>query len=620
MIDKPGGKSHRSHGRGLSARLALWAALLSTAAILSPRIAAAQSKSPGFAINRFEPSVPGSDWFSLESLDFRGSPRLGVSLWGDYAHKPLVLFDENDKETSAIIKGQMFLHVGIGVNLADRFRLGANIPLAVLQTGSGVTNGGRMFAAPSGFSAGDLRLSADARLVGDYGDGAILALGASVFVPTGKKEQYTGDGSVRAAPHLLLAGDIGALVYAVRAGFQYRNGVDKMVFQGAGVGSEVFGGAALGIRVAEGVLIGPELYASTVISAGNAFKARTSPMELLFGGHFTVADDWRLGAGIAPGLTQGLGEPALRVVGQIMYFPAVPPPDTDGDRIVDAEDACPTVPGIRTGNPRTHGCPPPPSDRDKDGVLDRDDACPDEPGVRTDNPKTNGCPPAAPDRDKDGVLDRDDACPDEPGVKTDDPKTNGCPPPPDRDKDGILDRDDACADIPGMKTDDPKTNGCADKDGDTILDPVDACPDQPGPKDPDPTKNGCPIARVEKGQIRILEQVKFKFNSHIILPESDYILEAVKKILEEHPEIQKLRVEGHTDNRGAAAYNKKLSDRRAGSVANWLVQHGTERGRIESHGYGSERPIANNKTEEGRAQNRRVEFHIVEPAVDRAQP
>ncbi len=209
-----------------------------------------------------------------------------------------------------------------------------------------------------------------------------------------------------------------------------------------------------------------------------------------------------------------------------------------------------------------------------------DDACPDTPGVKTDDPKTNGCPPPLPDRDKDGIIDNDDACPDTPGVRTEDPKTNGCPPPPpDRDKDGIPD-------------------------------PEDACPDTPGPKNEDPKKNGCPEARIEAGEIKILQQVKFKTGSAEILPVSDVTLNAVLSILNEHPEIKKVRVEGHTDNRGGADMNMGLSSRRAASVVKWLVAHGVDKGRLVSKGFGLTKPIDSNDTDEGRQNNRRVEFHI----------
>jgi outer membrane protein OmpA-like peptidoglycan-associated protein len=245
--------------------------------------------------------------------------------------------------------------------------------------------------------------------------------------------------------------------------------------------------------------------------------------------------------------------------------------------------------------------------------LDDVDACPDDPGPASDDPKTNGCP----DTDSDKIIDRDDACPKQPGVKTDDPKTNGCP---DRDADHIIDDADACPDEAGEPNEDPKKNGCPppkDRDADGILNDQDACPDAAGPPDPNPKKNGCPAARVEKGQIRILEQVQFAYNSAQILKASDFILAAVAKILSENPDIKSVRVEGHTDDKGGDAFNKKLSQKRAESVAAWLVKHGVEKSRLSAAGYGKERPIDTNATDEGRANNRRVEFHIEgqEPAA-----
>ena len=248
----------------------------------------------------------------------------------------------------------------------------------------------------------------------------------------------------------------------------------------------------------------------------------------------------------------------------------------------------------------------PPPDRDRDGILDADDACPDVPGVRTDDPKTNGCPP---DRDRDGIIDAEDACPDVPGVRTDDPKTNGCP--SDRDHDGIFDTEDACPDVPGVRTGDPKTNGCPpDRDNDGIPDALDACPDEPGPANPDPKKNGCPLAFVRDNQIQITEQVKFRFGLAVLDPVSDTVLDAVLKVMLKHPEIAKIRVEGHTDNKGTVELNKRLSSARAAAVVDWLVKHGIDRAHLSSQGFGFDRPIDTNDTDEGRANNRRVEFHI----------
>lgn len=601
----------RTFRRARAARLGLLVPLLLAATLAAP--AAAQS--PGFALDRFEPSGGGSDWLRLESIDFRGSGRLSLSLLGDYAHKPLVLFDEKtDEEVSNVVKSQTHLHLGAAVNFADRVRIGVAMPIAVHQDGSSqALGGGSSLQAPSGAAPGDLRLALDARLLGEHREPFRLALGGSVYLPTGKQEEFTGDGSVRVAPRLMAAGDIGVFAWAARVGFMTRGKIDKSQLTGVGMGHELDGGIALGVRPVANLIIGPELFSSTVVTDGNAFDGRATPLELLLGGRLSVAESWHFRLGASPGLTHALGTPAFRVVGGLEYFPPIAPPDRDGDRILDRDDACPAEPGPANDDPSKHGCPLP-KDRDGDGVLDAEDACVEVPGPRSSDPKTNGCPPP-PDRDKDGILDKNDACPDEPGPASNDPAKHGCPPPPDRDKDGIIDAEDACVDVPGLKTDDPSTNGCPDTDSDTIHNPQDACPEVAGPRNADPKKHGCPAARVEKNEIRILEQVKFKFNSDVILKESDVILEAVSKILRDHPEVKKIRIEGHTDNHGGKDFNKKLSDRRAASVVKWLVKKGgIEAGRLTSQGFGLERALASNDTEEGRQENRRVEFHIVDPA------
>src|SRR6185369_2896372 len=172
----------------------------------------------------------------------------------------------------------------------------------------------------------------------------------------------------------------------------------------------------------------------------------------------------------------------------------------------------------------------------------------------------------------------------------------------------------ACPNEPGLKTDDPKTNGCpdTDRDKDGIPNATDACPDEPGPADPDPKRNGCPKAFIQNNEIKITDQVKFKTGSAEILPgkDSEEVLQAVVKVLKTHPEVKRVRIEGHTDSRGTAALNRKLSGDRAASVVNWLVGHGVERDRLTSQGFGPDHPIDTNRTEEGRRNNRRVEFHI----------
>jgi outer membrane protein OmpA-like peptidoglycan-associated protein len=151
-----------------------------------------------------------------------------------------------------------------------------------------------------------------------------------------------------------------------------------------------------------------------------------------------------------------------------------------------------------------------------------------------------------------------------------------------------------------------------DADHDGIADAYDACPDKPGRRSSDPRRNGCPRVRVEERQIKITEEIKFKTDSAELLPESDGVLFEVRDTLNAHPEIRRVRVEGHTDNVGDPQYNRELSQRRAEAVAAWLVEHGVDRGRLQSAGVGEARPLDTNATEAGRHNNRRVEFHIVD--------
>jgi outer membrane protein OmpA-like peptidoglycan-associated protein len=265
------------------------------------------------------------------------------------------------------------------------------------------------------------------------------------------------------------------------------------------------------------------------------------------------------------------------------------------------------VKGVPNDDPKKHGCPPEkPSDKDGDGILDVDDACPEVAGAPNDDPKKHGCPP---DRDGDTILDVDDACPEIPGIKHEDPKKNGCP--PDRDGDGIYDADDACPDLPGPKSEDPKKHGCPDRDGDGFIDPEDQCPDQHAGEKPDPNKPGCPLVIVTETEIVILEKIEFDFDKATIKPVSDPLLDAVANTLKAHPEIEKLEVQGHTDNKGGPFYNQKLSDSRANAVKQALVKRGIDGKRLTSKGYGQSKPIAPNDTEEGRATNRRVQFQIL---------
>jgi outer membrane protein OmpA-like peptidoglycan-associated protein len=222
------------------------------------------------------------------------------------------------------------------------------------------------------------------------------------------------------------------------------------------------------------------------------------------------------------------------------------------------------------------------------------------------------------DSDHDGVPDPYDACPTLPGVASTILVTSGCPPPGyyddglssrDRDGDLVLDAADACPDEPGTA----EMNGCAappDKDGDGVADATDACPSDAGPPRDDPHTRGCPGAWVANDVVRILGGVGFASGSADLLHESEGVLDAVAGVLASRTELEKIRVEGHTDGRGGAIMNRRLSMKRAERVVAYLVAHGVAASRLDAAGFGADRPIDTNETEVGRATNRRVEFHV----------
>ena len=206
------------------------------------------------------------------------------------------------------------------------------------------------------------------------------------------------------------------------------------------------------------------------------------------------------------------------------------------------------------------------------------------------------------DSDGDGVLDDMDQCPNtDPGIPVD---ANGCAlPPADSDGDGVPDEDDRCPNTPvGQPV---NAQGCPnDSDGDGVLDARDQCPDTtPGVA---VDVNGCEI----KAEIR-LPGVNFETNSDRLQAGASAVLEDAAETLRRNPTLV-VEVAGHTDDRGDAAYNEGLSARRAETVEAFLIERGIDAARLSARGYGEVRPIADNETAEGRAQNRRVVLRVVE--------
>jgi outer membrane protein OmpA-like peptidoglycan-associated protein len=255
-----------------------------------------------------------------------------------------------------------------------------------------------------------------------------------------------------------------------------------------------------------------------------------------------------------------------------------------------------------------------PKDRDGDGCLDKNDKCPDRPEDKDGFEDGDCCPD--PDNDRDGIPDKTDKCPNHPEDRDNYEDADGCPD-PDNDQDGVPDTADKCPLEPEDHDGFQDEDGCPDNDndGDRIVDVKDKCPNQPEDYDGDRDDDGCPDVKkyklvvVTAKKIELKQKVYFATARTRILPRSFALLDEVAKVLKDRAKIH-VRIEGHTDSRGSARYNRRLSDGRAKSVRRYLIRKGIDAARMIAVGLGEDKPIATNRTRAGRAMNRRVEFVI----------
>jgi OOP family OmpA-OmpF porin len=254
-----------------------------------------------------------------------------------------------------------------------------------------------------------------------------------------------------------------------------------------------------------------------------------------------------------------------------------PPGDKDGDGLTDDVDKCVDQAEDKDGFQDDDGCPD--ADNDGDGIADGSDRCPDKAETMNGVDDDDGCPES--DEDGDGVLGTADKCPAQPEDPDGFDDKDGCPD-LDNDNDGIVDTTDQCPAEPET------ANGYEDDDG---------CPDQV----PDKVKK---FTGAIKG-------IRFANGKATLLRSSFKVLDQAIAVLKEYPAL-KVEIQGYTDSRGELDFNLKLSQARADSVMEYLVKNGIAADRLKAVGYGEANPIADNKTKQGRFENRRVEFKLVQ--------
>ncbi len=532
---------------------------------------ASTAAAEGGALERFEPSVPGDALFATPDMHVRGHllPRLGVV--ASYANGPLVL-RQGSTEVGDVVSHQLVLHAMAAMPLWARVQLGVDLPLYASQGGEDPSAVGSRFASPDGADLGDMRT--DLRVALLEHDELVPGVGVEgrAWWPSGSESSYAGSSEPRYGVSVVFGADSDRFKYRVALGRRSQPAPSRLT---PSLGSDTTFRAGAAYRVAP-VWFGAELLGSTRdTTRTDPFEPENTNLEALLSARYNTGP-WHAALGAGPGLSDAAGTPRYRVVALLSWAPGADrTPGFFGDDSSEPSVAATARPGIDDGSAKP-ALTPGRRDRDRDGVLDADDRCPELYGETRTPAEQRGCPP---DSDADGIYDADDRCPKVPGAPSVDPDRHGCP---------------------------------ADTDGDGIVDAADACPKERGKKTEDETTNGCPVAvRVEGSQIVILQQVNFATGNDRIEASSFGLLSEVARVMNDHPEIVRVAVDGHTDNVGNAAKNMDLSRRRALSVLRWLVEHKVDERRLEARGFGPRRPIADNKTAEGKAKNRRVEFQIL---------
>lgn len=615
---------------------------LVTGLFVAPVARAQQVKEDqGFPVERLRIALDRTGIQGAEAGSVLPPFALDAGIWLDYVDDPLVIYDRDtgDRVGSLLhrrVGGALFGAFGV----MPRLQVGIEVPLIMYQDREDTISGGSTaeLRSLSSYGFGDVRVVPKLQLLFLDRHGVDVAVMPSLTLPSGGSTNYRGDTGVTFTPELAASRPVGPLRAALNLAYVLRKNVtvlnqrveDEVLFR-AGLAHEL-----QLTRFANAPRVQLDAMVSGGFAASAAFKrSNQTPLELLLQANVDLAPLPLLAfVGTGIGLVSGFGTPDWRVFLGARFGWVDDDPDRDG--LKGETDACPRAPEDFDGYEDENGCPDP--DNDGDGVLDVDDKCVSEPEDMDGFEDADGCPD--PDNDQDGILDAADKCPMEAEDKDAFEDEEGCAD-PDNDQDGILDAADKCPLEPEDKDSFEDEDGCADldndqdtlpdtidrcvneagpvenagcpdtdRDGDTVVDRSDNCPDEPG----DVAFKGCKqkqLVTLTATRIEILDKVYFATAKAVIETRSYPLLENVAQVILAHPEVGKISVEGHTDDRGSVDYNTKLSQERADAVVAFLVSKGVPAERLQAKGFGPARPIESNKSERGRANNRRVEFNLV---------
>jgi outer membrane protein OmpA-like peptidoglycan-associated protein len=628
-------------------------ALCGLASILAITLAASSARAQtggNIELNRFRSAMDSRGYITVNASQILGHKEVSFGLVLNWGHKVLELEGDDwgmtpqyaDGKSAYTVENIITPELIAAFGLFKVVELGVSVPFNIVSGDIGPDFVGDS-ADPQDddnfdFSAqgvGDIGVHAKIRFLNTSRHPVGLAVIASAYIPPGyDKLKWLGDGDLTFRPMLVIDKEFGRgrLKLAGNVGIKIRTGDSNLYednanatmedpgdpevpFTGESIEAktEIPWGAGIAYAVSPQKFdLVAEVFGSVPLGGENYL-----PLEAIGGIKVYLARNSFLtlggGAGLLPGASGG--NPDIRGFVGIIFEPNIG--DKDGDGIKDDLDQCPLEPEDFDDFQDSDGCPEP--DNDKDGLLDEVDKCPNEPEDKDGIEDEDGCPDEDDlDRDNDGIKDDVDQCPDDPEDRDEFQDEDGCPD-PDNDDDGILDVDDVCINDPEDKDDFEDQNGCPDPDNDKdrILDKADKCPNDPENYNGNEDEDGCPDRGrviVNQSNIEILDKIYFETDKAIIKPESYPILDAIAATLQGNPDILLIEIQGHADERGDDDHNDKLTDDRAHSVMNYLVDKGVEKERLRAKGYGERKPIDPGHNENAWSKNRRVEFIILKRA------
>ena len=621
-----------------------WACLLLLgAAGLLPRQAAAQEFEEGFNAHGFRLAAWDGDPRDLLTVQRPGRMNQGEWFAGglfEYAESPLV-FDYDNGGSKAYLDDIFALNASLGVAPVDFLRFDLSVPLFFTSKGGDENHG---------VDLSDMRLSAMVGLIrpkvreGTKGGGFGLGLIPFMDIPTGDSSQFVGDGGLGGGIKAAATYEAGPVTVTGDVGTRFGKGVDVVNVH---TGSALTAGLGLGVLATPNTGINVEGHLTPTFQPYDVAGTGT-PAEILLSLNQRTKKGLHFTAGGAAGLSKGVGAASYRVFLGLGYGKIGPhiPKDTDGDGIIDKVDACITEPETFNKWKDVDGCP---DELGKIAVLVTLDGkalaqaqveISGADGARSKSVSTwepyvfeampgsgwtafaeygsclggEGQAEATEGRvdllipmdvNREAVVayfvHEEDGTPIPNADVTYSSETLECLPTTD-----LVTREDgkgAHQVGAGRHTIVTRAEGYAiDRRAITVL---------PNEKQLVDITLKTTRIKMEEKQIVILEKVYFETAKAVIKPQSFELLNEVATTIVANPQIGRVEVQGHTDNRGNDQYNMDLSDARAKAVRDYLIGQGVPPERLAARGYGETTPIQTNNTETGRAQNRRVEFRIM---------